>query len=194
MLGLAVAAALYLVRQNFPGGMLVAIIAATILCKFLGITVSQPAELSSEMFSALFQLDLLSIFDPRFLAVLIIFFIIDFYGSIGKFIGLTAATNLQANGEVKNIEKALYVDGGGTVLGSLLGTSSIITYVESAVGIAAGGRTGIVAMVCGTLMLASIVFTPLVGLVPVEATAGIADVEPSFADLLARAGSEPAGG
>jgi AGZA family xanthine/uracil permease-like MFS transporter len=171
--GLVLAALLGIKRLNFPGGMLVAIIASTILCKFLGITVSQPAELSPEMFSALFQLDLWSILDPRFFAVLIIFFIIDFYGSIGKFIGLTAATNLQANGEVKNIEKALYVDGGGTVLGSLVGTSSIITYVESAVGIAAGGRTGIVAMVCGTLMLASIVFTPLVGLVPVEATAGI---------------------
>jgi AGZA family xanthine/uracil permease-like MFS transporter len=125
------------------------------------------------MFSALFQLDLTSVFDPRFLAVLIIFFIIDFYGSIGKFIGLTAATNLQSKGQVKNIDKALYVDGAGTVLGAMVGTSSIITYVESAVGIASGGRTGIVAIVCGMLMLASIVFTPLVGLVPVEATAGI---------------------
>lgn len=171
--GLAVATILGFKRLNFPGGMLVAIIASTILCKFLGITVAEPAQLSSEMFSAVLQLDLMSVFDPRFLAVLIIFFIIDFYGSIGKFIGLTAATNLQSKGEVKNIGKALYVDGGGTVLGSLVGTSSIITYVESAVGIASGGRTGIVAIVCGTLMLASIAFTPLVGLVPVEATAGI---------------------
>jgi adenine/guanine/hypoxanthine permease len=171
--GLTVATILGFKKLNFPGGMLVAIIASTILCKFLGITVTRPAALSTEMFSAVLQLDLLSVFDPRFLAVLIIFFIIDFYGSIGKFIGLTAATNLQSKGEVKNIDKALYVDGGGTVLGSLVGTSSIITYVESAVGIASGGRTGIVAIVCGTLMLASIAFTPLVGLVPVEATAGI---------------------
>lgn len=171
--GLVVAAILGLKKLNFPGGMLVAIIASTILCKYYGITVEHPAELSNEMFSALFQLDLTSVFDPRFLAVLIIFFIIDFYGSIGKFIGLTAATNLQSKGQVKNIDKALYVDGAGTVLGSMVGTSSVITYVESAVGIASGGRTGIVAIVCGILMLASIVFTPLVGLVPVEATAGI---------------------
>ena len=171
--GLVVAALLSWKRLNFPGGMLVAIIASTILCKYFGITVSQPAELSGDMFSAVFQADLTSVFDPRFLAVLIIFFIIDFYGSIGKFIGLTAATNLQSHGQVKNMGKALYVDGGGTVLGSLVGTSSIITYVESSVGIASGGRTGIVAIVCGILMLASLVFTPLVGLVPVEATAGI---------------------
>lgn len=67
----------------------------------------------------------------------------------------------------------MYVDGVGTVLGSAVGTSSIITYVESAVGIAAGGRSGITAIVCGMLMLISIAFTPLVGLVPVEATSGI---------------------
>lgn len=171
--GLALAALLGLKRISFPGGMLVAIVASTILCKHYNITAPQPAELSTEMFSALFQLDLTTVFDPRFLGVLIIFFIIDFYGSIGKFIGLTAATNLQSKGQVKNIGKALYVDGAGTVLGSLVGTSSIITYVESAVGIASGGRTGIVAIVCGILMLTSIAFTPLVGLIPVEATAGI---------------------
>jgi AGZA family xanthine/uracil permease-like MFS transporter len=103
-----------------------------------------------------------------------VFFIIAFFGGIGKFIGLTAATNLQSNGQVQNIEKALYVDGAGTVLGAITGTSSLIAFVESAVGIAAGGRTGITAIVCGLLLLVSLVFTPLVALVPSEAAAGIA--------------------
>lgn len=65
------------------------------------------------------------------------------------------------------------VDAGGTIVGAFVGTSSIITYVESAVGIQMGVRTGIVAIVCGVLMFASLLFTPLIGLVPVEATAGI---------------------
>jgi AGZA family xanthine/uracil permease-like MFS transporter len=65
------------------------------------------------------------------------------------------------------------VDGIGTIGGALLGTTSIITYVESAIGIHAGGRTGIVAIVCGLLMLLSLVFTPLVALVPVVATSGV---------------------
>lgn len=56
----------------------------------------------------------------------------------------------------------MYVDGIGTVGGALLGTTSIITYVESAIGIHAGGRTGIVAIVCRLLMLLSLIFTPLV--------------------------------
>lgn len=172
--GLLISALLGWKKLKFTGGMLVSIVAATILCRFLGITAKTPVELSTNMFSAILQFDVLSVIgDPRSLSVVLIFFIVDFYGGIGKFIGLTAATNLQSDGKVRNIERALYVDGAGTVLGSALGTSSLIAFVESAVGIAAGGRTGITAIVCGVLMLSSLVFTPLVGMVPVEATAGI---------------------
>jgi AGZA family xanthine/uracil permease-like MFS transporter len=173
--GFAVAVILGLKRFRFLGSILVAIILAAIVCHLLGITVKAPPQLSSAMFGAVFQLDQISVItDRRALSVVLIFFIIDFFGGIGKFIGLTAATNLQSNGQVRNIEKGLYVDGAGTVLGSLTGTSSLIAFVESAVGIAAGGRTGITAIVCGVLLLVSLVFTPLVALVPAEAAAGIA--------------------
>ena len=57
--------------------------------------------------------------------------------------------------------------------GAVIGTTSIITYVESAIGIHAGGRTGIVAVVCGLLMLTSLVFTPIIALVPAVATSGV---------------------
>ena len=172
--GLIVASVLDMKRFKFLGGLLVAIIVATLVCRAFGITAKLPPQFSNAMFSAAFKFDPLSIItEKRFLSVLLIFFLIDFYGGIGKFIGLTSATNLQSNGKIKNIEKALYVDGIGTVAGSALGTSSLITFVESAVGIAAGGRTGITAIVCGVLMLASLALTPLIGLVPVEATAGI---------------------
>ena len=168
-------AAIVLRRFRFLGSILVAIILAAIACRLLGITVKTPPQLSSAMFGAVFRLDPLSILtDPRALSVVLVFFIIDFFGGIGKFIGLTAATNLQSKGQVKNIEKGLYVDGAGTVLGSLTGTSSLIAFVESAVGIATGGRTGLTAIVCGLLLLASLIFTPLVALVPGEAAAGIA--------------------
>lgn len=174
-IGFSAAVLLGLKRFKFLGSILIAIILAAIGCHFLGIEVKAPPKLSSAMFGALFQLDPLSILtDRRALSVVLIFFIIDFFGGIGKFIGLTAATNLQSNGQVRNIEKGLYVDGAGTVLGAITGTSSLIAFVESAVGIAAGGRTGITAIVCGLLLLLSLVFTPLVALVPGEAAAGIA--------------------
>lgn len=173
-IGFAAAVVLSLKRFRFPGALLAALIIGAALCHVLGITAKKVPQFSPAMFGAVFKLDLFSVFTNRhFLSVLLIFFIIDFFGGIGKFIGLTSATTLQSNGEVKNIGKALYVDGAGTVLGSLTGTSSLIAFVESAVGIAAGGRTGIVAIICGVLLLASVVFTPLAGLVPAEAAAGI---------------------
>jgi AGZA family xanthine/uracil permease-like MFS transporter len=111
---------------------------------------------------------------PNVFTVFLVLFLIDFYGSIGKFIGLTTSTNLRSGtSSIIGLEKAMYADGIGTVGGAILGTTSIITYVESAIGIHAGGRTGLVAIVCGILMLASLAFTPLVALVPAVATAGI---------------------
>lgn len=127
------------------------------------------------MFAAIGELEWLSIlWEPRILPALLVFFLIDFYGSLGKFIGLTKRTNLtKADGTPVRLDKAMYVDGGGTVVGAWFGTSSIITYVVSAVGIAVGGRTGITAIVCALLIFCSLVFTPLVGLIPVEATTGV---------------------
>ena len=147
--GLLVSLLLGSKRFKFTGGMLVAIIVGAVVCKMFGIVAKTPATLSTEMFSAMWRLDIFSVIvDPRCLSAILVFFIVDFYGGIGKFIGLTAATNLQSGGKVRNIEKALYVDGIGTVFGSTLETSSLIAFVESAVGIAAGGRTGVTAIVC----------------------------------------------
>lgn len=173
LIGLAISIILGFRKLKFPGGMLVAIIFAAIYCKTQGIVSSTPAKLSSDMFLALAQLEWFPS-SISIVPVFLVFFLIDFYGSIGKFIGLTASTDLvQKDGRLVRIDKALYVDGAGTIGGSILGTSSIITYVESSIGISLGGRTGLVAVVCGVLMLASLIFTPLVGLVPVEATSGI---------------------
>jgi AGZA family xanthine/uracil permease-like MFS transporter len=158
-----------------PGSFLIAIVVGAVYCRANGITQDEPAKLSWDMLAGVSQIDYVSFFtNVRLWPVFLVLFMIDFYGSIGKFIGLTTATNLRDEKKgVEKIERAMQVDGVGTMLGASLGTTSIITYVESAVGIAAGGRTGIVAVVCGILMLASLLLTPLVGLVPVVATAGI---------------------
>lgn len=159
---------------NFPAGMLVSIVVCAILAKTFGIPSDTPPAKSEEFFEAFRKFDLFGVFsDPRAWTVMLVFFMIDFYGSIGKFIGLTRETTLQSEGKVKNMKEALYVDSGGTILGSLLGTSTLITYVESAVGIRQGGRTGVVAVVCGLLMLVGLAFSPLVGLVPVVAVSGV---------------------
>jgi AGZA family xanthine/uracil permease-like MFS transporter len=172
--GLVVSSLLGLKRLRFPGGMLTSIIVSAVLAKFLGIESPQATGFSDKMISSVGLADFLSGFSNfQFYTIVIILFVINFIGGIGKFIGLTRATNLQVNGQLQNLDRASYVDGGGTVLGAVTGTSSLITYVESAVGIAAGGRTGVTALVCGMLMLGSILLAPLVGLVPVVSTAGV---------------------
>lgn len=157
-----------------PGSFLIAIICTAIFCRFKGIKVDD-APTSSGFLDAAFKLEFFVILlNPKFWPVFLVLFLIDFYGSIAKFIGLTEATNLKSPEKgVTNIAQAMQVDGIATSAGALVGTTSIITYVESAVGIAAGGRTGIVAIVCGILMLASVFATGLIGLVPVVATSGI---------------------
>jgi adenine/guanine/hypoxanthine permease len=153
---------------------LIAIVVSCLYCKTQGISAETSSEFSIEMLSGIGQLDWFPFTSASVITVFLVLFLIDFYGSIGKFIGLTAATNLRSRETgVIGIEKAMYVDGIGTVGGAVLGTTSIITYVESAIGIHAGGRTGIVAVTCGVLMLLSLIFTPLVALVPVVATSGV---------------------
>lgn len=172
--GFATALVLGLRSLNFPAGMLVAIILCTVLARLLGVSSDTPPAHRDEFFAAIGEFELFSVFsDPRSWTVLLVFFAIDFFGSIGKFIGLTRETNLQSGGQVAHMKEALYVDGVGTAIGSALGTSTVITYVESAVAVAQGGRTGVVAIVCALLMFASLAFSPLVAFVPVAAASGV---------------------
>lgn len=167
-------AVLLLRRLKIKGAVLLSIILATFFAWLIGIanTIS-PIVISSEMFSGILKLDPTILFDPRIWGVILILFLIDFYGSVAKFIGLTRNTTIvDKKGNFPNMKEALSVDGGATMLGSTLGTTSLTTFVESGVGIAEGGRTGLTAIVCALLMLLFIPLAPIVNLVPVIATTG----------------------
>jgi AGZA family xanthine/uracil permease-like MFS transporter len=159
---------------NIKGAVLISIIGAAIIAHILGIGKSiKPIELSSKMFSATFALDLQIIFNPKIWTVILVLFILDFYGSIAKFIGLTRNTSLvDKDGNLPRIKEGLVVDGLGTVIGGITGTSNLITYVESAIGIGEGGRTGLVAIIIALLMSLFLFLVPLINLVPASATTG----------------------
>lgn len=159
---------------KIKGSILLSIVAASVLAHLFGIgQVVEPIRLSKEMFAGTLAMDLSVIFNPGVWSIILILFILDFYGSIAKFIGLTRHTSIvDREGNVPKMQEALTVDGVGTVLGASLGTSNLITFVESAVGIGEGGRTGLAAIVCGLLMSLFLLLTPLVNLVPVVATTG----------------------
>ncbi len=160
--------------RKIPGAIILSIIGASIAAYFLGVNQAiAPITFSKDMFSGLFALNWGIILDPKIWSVIIVLFMLDFYGSIAKFIGLSRNTSIvDKQGNLPRLKEGLIVDGGGTVIGALTGTSNLITFVESAAGIGEGGRTGLVAVFVAILMSLFFLLTPLVNLVPIVATTG----------------------
>lgn len=159
---------------KFSGAPLLGILAASIAAVMFGIESRTQTELSPAIFSAVNSLDFSALADSHFLIAVLVFFIIDFFGGVGKYVALFAAMGREAQRiPEKSMGRALYVDGIGNMVGGWLGASSLAVFVSSAVGIAAGGRTGLTAIVTAGFMLASFVIIPLVGAIPVVATSGI---------------------
>ncbi len=98
-------------------------------------------------------------------AIVFVFLFLDLFDSIGPLLGLGRQANLLVDGRLPRVRGALAADAAGTVIGAALGTSTVSSYVESASGIAAGGRTGLVAVVVGLCFLASLFLAPLVQVV-----------------------------
>ncbi len=166
---------LILQKLKVKGAVLISIALSTALAHFVGLApaTGDTVKISSDMLSAVLKMNIAVIFDPRMWNVILIIFLVDFYGNVAKLIGLTRNTSItNKDGSMNQMKEALVVDGIGAVGGAALGTTSVLTYVESAVGISEGGRTGITAITCAVLMLAFLVLTPLVSLVPVIATTG----------------------
>ena len=160
---------------KFKGSILVSIIVASITANYFGIKNSSNTHLviNYEMFSGFFKMDFRAILNPKVFSAIIILFLVDFYGSVAKIIGLTFNTSIiDKDGSMPKLKEALIVDGAGTMLGAAIGTSSITVYVESGVGIGVGGRSGMTAIVCSVFMLLFLPLAPLLNLIPVEATTG----------------------
>ena len=120
----------------------------------------------------LMQMNFKDLFTPALLSVIFVFFLVDLFDSTGTMIGVAhRAGLLNEKGELPRLNRALLADSSAIVAGSALGTSSVTAYVESAAGVAAGGKTGLTSIVVGLLFLAALWFSPLVGSVPAFATA-----------------------
>src|SRR5690606_16408304 len=98
--------------------------------------------------------------------IVLVFLFVDMFDTVGTLIGVsTRAGFLDEHGRLPRARQALMADAVGTMGGSVFGTPTVTTYVESTSGVAAGGRTGLTAMTVAVLFLLSLLFTPLVGLV-----------------------------
>jgi len=159
---------------KIPGFILLGIITASVYANYVGIV--EPYKESPAIESTFGILELFP-FSSSMITAIIILFLVDFYGSLAKFIGMTIETEIiekdeKGNEIVPRTKEALTIDGIATVGGSLLGTTSITTYVESSIGISQGGRTGLVAITAGILMLLVYFLMPYIHYIPVVATSG----------------------
>ncbi len=121
----------------------------------------------------LMQLDIAGAFDISMISVIFAFLFVDLFDTAGTLVGVSKKAGLmRADGSIPNLDKALLADSTATVAGSLLGTSSTTSYIESTAGVASGGRTGLTAVTVGVLFLLALFFAPLAGMIPAYATAG----------------------
>jgi AGZA family xanthine/uracil permease-like MFS transporter len=175
------AATFLLESRRIIGSVLISIIAVSIGYHFLaaqgllGFSADKAAVLptiSKDMFAGVGALDLGAILNPKSISVVLVLFVLDFYGSVAKFIGLTLQTGLHRDGRLPGRQQGLLIDGAGSMGASFLGTTSIVAFVESAVGIGAGARTGLSSVVCGALMAACFLLIPFIHYIPSAATFG----------------------
>ena len=112
------------------------------------------------------QLDILGIFRPEMLSIVFVFFFLDLFDTVGTLTGVSQEAGFLApDGSLPRARKALLADAIGTVSGSILGTSTVTSYVESAAGIKSGARTGLASLVTGILFILALFFSPLLNMI-----------------------------
>jgi len=119
-----------------------------------------------------FKLDIRGALNKGLLEIIFVFFFVDLFDNLGTLVAVTKRAGLiSADHSIPRLNRILMADATSTIIGSLTGTSTVTSYVESTAGVAAGGRSGVTAIVTGLLFLAAIVAAPFVGIVPPAATA-----------------------
>ncbi len=170
-LGFALIAALS--ARRVPGAIIISILVVTLvaiplgLTEFKGITSAPPS-----MAPTFMKMDIAGALNIGLWSIIFVFLFVDLFDNTGTLIGVAhRAGLLDKEGKLPRIGRALVVDSTSASVGAMLGTSTTTSYVESAAGVDAGGRTGLTAVVVALCFLAAIFFAPLAGTVPAFATA-----------------------
>lgn len=165
-----------LTAKQARGALLYGIVISTIVALITGVTHFPGAtsifSLPPSIKSVAFQLEWKDIFTFDMFSVMFTFLFVDIFDTVGTLTGVaTKADLIDEEGNFPGVGKALLSDAIGTVCGALLGTSTITTFVESASGVADGGRTGLTSLSTGFFFLISLFLFPLFSIVPSQATA-----------------------
>ncbi|MBB2896837.1 NCS2 family permease [Pseudomonas sp. AS2.8] len=159
--------------RKVTGAVLIGILVVTVIAIALGVSafggvVSMPPSLAPTFL----QLDIRGALDVGLISVIFAFLFVDLFDNSGTLIGVAKRAGLMGkDGHLPKMGRALIADSSAAMFGSLLGTSTTTSYIESAAGVSAGGRTGLTAVVVAVLFLLALFFAPLAGSVPAFATA-----------------------
>lgn len=165
---------LALMHCRIKGGLMLAILTITVLgivfgnVQYTGIIAIPPSIVPTFM-----QMDISGALNISMLSIVFAFLFVDLFDTSGTLITVADKANLlDKNGNLAHVNRALLADSSASIIGSMLGTSTTTSFIESVSGVAEGGRTGLTTVVVGLLFLTSLFFSPLAGMVPAYATAG----------------------
>jgi AGZA family xanthine/uracil permease-like MFS transporter len=162
-----------LMTWHVRAAMLIGILATTLVGILTGVVHWVPQAYSLRDLSATaLRLDVRATLGLGFLEIVFVFLFIDLFDNVGTLLAVGKRANLFDRAHrIPRVNRILFSDSAATIAGSLIGTSTVVSYIESAAGVAAGGRTGVTSIVTGILFLGALFVAPVVGAIPAAATA-----------------------
>lgn len=168
----------FLLAKKVKGALFFGIIATTLIGLPMGVSYMPDGDflkifsMPPSLKDVALQFEWTNILTFDMLIVVFSFLFVDIFDTIGTLIGVSSKANmLDKNGQLPRVKQALLADAIGTTVGAALGTSTVTTYVESASGVAEGGRTGLTSLTTGIMFALALVLAPLFGMIPGAATA-----------------------
>ena len=162
-----------LLAWRVRAAMLLGVLTTAAVGAALGLVAWQPRMYNfADITATAFRLDIASALSLGFLEIVFVFLFVDLFDNVGTLVGVGKKARLfdEAN-RIPRMNRILLSDASATIVGSLTGTSTVVSYIESAAGVVAGGRSGVTAIVTGLLFLLALFIAPVMGAVPAAATA-----------------------
>ncbi len=162
-----------LTAWRVKAAMVLGILGTTVMAIPLGLVEWNPSSYAwADLSATAFELDIGGAISLGLLEIVFVFWFVDLFDNVGTLVAVGKKARLfKSETRIPRLGRILMTDGVASTVGSALGTSTVVSYIESAAGVAAGGRSGVTAVVVGLLFLLALVVTPVIGILPKAATA-----------------------
>jgi adenine/guanine/hypoxanthine permease len=162
-----------LLVRRYRAAMLIGVLATTAVGALAGLVKWSPGSFSfADISATALRLDIPGALSLGALEIVFVFLFVDLFDNVGTLVAVGKKAKLfDESHNIPRLNRILFSDAAATVAGSLTGTSTVVSYIESAAGVVAGGRTGVTAIVTGFLFLLALFIAPLIGAIPAAATA-----------------------